>query len=217
MTVAVSFERFLCVCYPFKFPKQKRKASLYIGVVLLFSLASHLPKFFAVEHVWPDQLEGNLSSSEQELLLIPTALLFSESYIRIYRTYLTIFTLILPVLLLVFLNASIIWTVKFSRTKQFSSAKRMRKEMKLCLVLFSIVAAFFLLHLPHIIVDIHEAFNVDNIVNCYDQGKAFKFPLYFDLLVHVSHVATILNSSINFVIYCVLGQSFNMELRRAIS
>ena len=50
MTLAISTERFLGVCYPLQLPRQTRKAAAYIIPVLTISLATNIPRFFDAEY-----------------------------------------------------------------------------------------------------------------------------------------------------------------------
>ena len=55
MTVAISIERFLGICYPLHLPPQNRKSWYYILPVLIFTLAINIPKFLEGEINWIDE------------------------------------------------------------------------------------------------------------------------------------------------------------------
>ena len=106
---------------------------------------------------------------------------------------------------------------------RFGSARRQRKEINLSLVLLAIVFLFFLCHACRIIIDVFEFSNMDKVVNCpkrYSSGDPRRhpfFPPYFmHALMYISHFATILNSSLNFFVYCLVGHTFRRELCRTL-
>jgi hypothetical protein len=66
----------------------------------------------------------------------------------------------------------------------------------------SAIASLF----PRIILDIYEFSNVDKIMGC----RPFAWwPAHeMQILVFFSHLLMILNSSVNFVVYCLVGHTF---------
>jgi len=62
MTVAISIERFLGICYPLHLPPKNRKSWFYIVPVIILSVLVNLPKFFEAEIEWLKEYdEGNTS------------------------------------------------------------------------------------------------------------------------------------------------------------
>ena len=121
-------------------------------------------------------------------------------------------TAIIPVTLLILLNARIIWDlISSANVQRFGSFRRQRKEINTSFVLLCIVLIFFCCHALRIVVDIHEFSNVENIIRC-----DLWLPGYWmQALVPVSHFTMILNSSVNFIVYCLVGHTFRKEMCRA--
>ena len=106
------------------------------------------------------------------------------------------------------LNLAIIVKVLTGRFQGYST-KKIDKELSMCRILFTIVVTFALLMLPETFMAIFEFLNVDQ-----SNQKDFRLPLYIKILLHVSHLASILNSSINFIIYCFVGGRFRNEMMK---
>ena len=204
MTVALSVERFVCVCYPLKFSKRKQKSMLYILILIVISLFVKAPHCFVLELVW---IQGEVKT---ELNYRQSAFAKSEIYLKYYLVFLTIFTYILPTLLLVFLNARIFLTLKMRNLGRCSERIRcrpkMRREIRMCFVLFFIVASFVILHLPRTILNICDVFNIIN-------QEEFNQLLFYRILIPVSDTGATLNSSINFIIYWCMAPKFKKELK----
>lgn len=120
-------------------------------------------------------------------------------------------TAIIPVLLLILLNARIIWDLASSNgVQRIGAFRRQRKEINTSFVLLCIVLIFFCCHALRIVLDIHEFSNVENIIRC----KLWLPGYWMQALVYVSHTTMILNSSVNFIVYCLVGHTFRKEMCR---
>ena len=207
MTLSISIERFLGLCYPLKFPLHTRKAWFYILPVFFITIVVSIPKFFEVVLVWQDDVPSYAMSEFRK----------SESYIKFYQTYFNIpFSGIIPLLSVLILNIRIIWELKNVKVQKFRSKNKMKKEINQAFVLLSIVIVFFILHSPRIIVEIYESIHVDNITDCFNAGLRFNFNTFSKCLIQVSDFTTIINSGINFLIYSFVGNTFRTEFIRLI-
>jgi len=121
---------------------------------------------------------------------------------------------LIPVIMLLFLNVRIINDILSSSQKvqRFGSARRQRKEINLSVLLLCIVLLFFCCHASRIILDVYEFSNMEKVVRC----KPFHVPHFMHALMYISHFSTILNSSLNFVVYCLVGHTFRRELCRTL-
>lgn len=93
---------------------------------------------------------------------------------------------------------------------RFGSERRQRKEINLCLILLSIVLVFFLCHAARIILDVYEFANVEKVITCKPWFPEF----WAQALNYISHLTMIINSSVNFIVYCLVGYTFRRELCR---
>ena len=176
------------------------------------------------------------STDEWMPSLGPTELRMNEAYIRGYIMWARLFfTALIPVILLLFLNVRIVYDIISSAKKvqryvllryvcmhhiilslvfsiRFGSARRQRKEINLSMILICIVVVFFCCHTPRIILDIHELWNIEKVISCKPWNPGY----VMHALLYVSRMTTILNSTLNFFIYCVVGHTFRRELFRTL-
>ena len=229
MTVAISIERFPGICYPLHLPPQNRKAWYYVLPIFCLSVIVNLPKFFEAEIEWQqddDVLIMQLGdafnysrSDEYEPRYKPTDLRMNSNYIKYYVTYCRIFfTVIIPVIALFTINLRIIADLHKLKSKPFGSQRKLWKEVNMFMVLLSIVIIFICCSTPRTIIDIWEFYHLEAIVTCNDlylRGDSYHLFLperWIECLTHVSHFTTILNSSINFLVYCLVGHNFRKQL-----
>ena len=205
MTVAISIERFLGICFPFKFPTSTRKAWFYIAPVCIISIGINIPRFFDAVLIW----------EEGQPIYQVTPFRTSESYIRIYQTYFNIsFSALLPLFTMVLINIRIILTIRNVKIKRFRCKGKLQKEVNLYFILLIVVSIFFMLFIPRVIVDIYEFLHIEDIIACRNNGYHFMPTIFIRCLIHVSHFTSIVNSSINFFIYCFVGKTFQQEIFR---
>ena len=243
MTVAISIERFLGICYPLHLPPQNRKAWYYIIPVTLLSILVNLPKFFEAHIEWLKEdvtiLKMNMSdisllnllSDSDEAntpngthydhipILKATDIRTDSNYIKFYVTYCRMFfTVIIPFIALLTINLRIIADLNKLKSKPFGSQRKLWKEVNMFMVLLSIVIIFICCNTPRTIIDIWEFYHLEDIVKCNDlfmneeMDHQFLPEKWIECLTHISHFTAILNSSINFLIYCVVGHNFRKEL-----
>ena len=82
------------------------------------------------------------------------------------------------------------------------------EDITACIILISIVVIFLICHTPRIIMNINEFINIE----IFHQCKAVHLPIWALVTVDVSKFALILNSSISFFVYCLVGKRFRKEL-----
>ena len=203
MTLAISIERFLGICFPLKFPTQTRKAWFYIAPVTIISIGINIPRFFDAVLVWEEEFP----------YYVATPFRTSEPYIRMYQTYFNIsFTAIMPLLTMLYLNIRIIFKIRNVQIKRFRSKEKMQKEANIFYILLSVVSTFFILYCPRIVVDIFEFLHIEEIISCNKKRGHFQPTKLINCLIHISHFTSIFNSSINFFIYSFVGKSFRREM-----
>lgn len=220
MAVAITIERHLVLCHPL-LRHTSRKAWHYVVPVIILSIIVNAPKFFEVEHRWINLIDQDTNKTINVIYNSGTELRFQENHIIGYRMWARLICdCFMPVLILLYLNIRIILAlISSTRDQQANSRRRLRTEINLTLVLLCIVFIFFLCHAPLMILDVYEALMVENVIGCQRLQKCTKKGLiwlpkngFFYFLPKVSHLMQILNSSINFIVYCLVGHDFRREL-----
>ena len=192
-TVAISLERYLGICHSIK--KMKGGVWIYIIPVFIITISYNFPRFFERKFFI---VNGTLESNKSELSK-------KESYKYGYWFIASSsFNSLIPMLSLIFLNSSIALTMKRTSrnlrklSSESSSGSRKHKTN----ILFAVVIVFFICHFPRVIYKCLYYFG--------SSDDAFRQKWWF--IVPIKKLTLIMNSSVNFVIYCLLGQTFRNEL-----
>ena len=69
----------------------------------------------------------------------------------------------------------------------------------------SIVFIFLLLNLPRLVVGLYEVFQIRTVLGCYQHAGYHKAGMLQDIVDIIARYLSVLNSSINFLIYCMIG------------
>jgi len=218
MTVAITVERYLGLCHPLLSP-HSRKVWFYLLPVIVVAFALNVPKFLEIELGNINVTNAVTGQNETKPSYGPSDLRMSMTYIKAYIMWTRLFsTGLIPVVLLLCLNLRIIMDILSSskKTQRFGSARRQRKEINLSLVLLCIVLVFFCCHACRIIIDIYEFINMQKVEDCNLQKKGWNPPYLWEALYPISNVFKILNSSLNFFVYCLVGHTFRRELCRTL-
>merc|ERR1712223_460058 len=152
-----------------------------------------------------------------------TSLRYKDDYYIGYRMWTRLFSDgIIPVIILVYLNTRIIIAlISATKVQRLNSARRQRKEINLSIILLFIVFIFFFCHAARILLDVYEFINLEKVLACRRLAVCERKPFIylpnniFFFLPVISHMMQILNSSTNFIVYCLVGQNFRRELCRA--
>ena len=90
---------------------------------------------------------------------------------------------------------------------------RRKNEDSLAVVFMIIIFIFLICHAPRIILDIHELMTIKQSEYCNQKG-AFSYSAWSVILLSVSHFLLVVNSSVNMIVYCLLGSRFRKEIRK---
>ena len=145
-----------------------------------------------------------------EFYLDVTQLRMNELYVTWYINWARLLVLgLLPFGAISFLNTKIYLAIRRRRKG------RRRRDDNLSIVLMLIVVVFLICNLPRLILNMHEI-TVNQDVNRCQQTDLGGFPVWSIALGFVSHVLLVFNSSINLLIYCMVGAKFREVFYRSI-
>jgi len=206
-TVAVALERFTATYRPHYYNQviknvngHSRRLFKYTLTISALAIIFNIPKFFETEII----------SEAGETFVDLTSLRKNSLYITFYHCWARLLVLgLVPFSVISFLNIKIYQAIKnLQKTNE-------KKEACLCIILVTIVLTFFVCHLPRLILNIHETFNLDQITLC-SWTPLGGFPIWSIILGRISQVLLVVNSSANFYIYCIIGANhrkyFNIKL-----
>ena len=77
--------------------------------------------------------------------------------------------------------------------------------MNLARIILNIVAVFVLCHIPRSVLAIIAVATVETPVSCMERHRQYYPPAYLLYSESVSHLLLLTNSSVNFLIYCVVA------------
>jgi hypothetical protein len=92
------------------------------------------------------------------------------------------------------------------------NTRRRRVEDRLALLFMGIVAVFFACNLPRIMLHVYETVIMEKAVACSAAGKG-AFPAWVWIMIVVSHLLLVVNSSVNMIIYCFWNAQFRKVAR----
>jgi len=207
--VAVALERFYNVCRPFN----RNLGSVlngrgYIITITVFSILYNLVKFFEFETVTEyveDEVSGKIvTQSQMNLTVLRQDPVFATSLLVVN----TLVVGVIPIVVLTFLNFSIIQTMKKNNLIHNKMCTVERRDQTMIALLSGIVIVLVICHSPKTIINIYE---------CYQMivyGSLKYKPLWGRILIKVSHLLLCLSSAVNIVIYYYKDFQFRSALMK---
>ena len=194
MTIAISVERYIGVCRPHTM--YKRNAKTYILSVIAISVLYNFPRFversFSVKN-------GSFNGSYAEWAR-------SDLYQNIYHLWASIIMIcVLPLAMLLFLNGAIL--AKISYSSRMVSEFRFEQEKPYgnsTRILLGIVLLFLLCFTLRVVYKCLYYLSPEDKADWYAVSPLSEFGL-------------VLNSSANFILYCLIGTDFRKEFMRVFS
>ena len=132
----------------------------------------------------------------------------NEKFREVYYIYLSLLVMfVLPFLVIFALNIQLMRAVnqaKKARTRMSTSAS---KEANLTIMLIAVIIVFLLCQMPSI---------ADNILYViFDQDK-LHCSLWYIQFTTISNLMVVVNSAVNFILYCVFGKRFRKVFLKTI-
>lgn len=197
LTVSFTVERYIAVCHPLKAASMCTisRAKIVIIGVSLGSTLYNIPRWFDFR---PNTV-FNPATNASEVLLERTEFSKNDIYRQIYFSWLYVpIMCIVPLLVLSILNFFLIVAVRRSRRQRKTMNVRQSREINVTTMLVTIVVVFIFCQVPALVYNIAFAIN-DMYVN-----SDFTFMVFS----HCRNFLVCLNSAVNFILYCAIGQNF---------
>ena len=222
ITVAMTVERYLAVRKPFCYRTLNlensvyRRLMLYMLPVLVTSIAMNIPRF----------TEMGVSKENDTLVAVYSEIMKNPSYVWYYSLsqlfHPTITIGVVPMVVLAFMNISILVTVHKSYSMQSkirgsNSGKSEQGEKttkNLAFVLTAVIITHFICHLPIIIVRICMQYYLNDYIYCIVHGIPFHYPSWFRCINITTALLSTIKCSCHFFIYCFSHKSSKARLRQ---
>ena len=205
LTIALTAERYYAVCSPYSYQTRVAERghwwilSSYTIPVGLAATILNIPKLLHL-------IKANFVKK-----------LFRhhiEAYIKfgiIYQVFHPLSTTcLIPIFVLCILNYRIF--IGSKRTISHSS----NTDTSLAKIMMTVVAVFILLSIPKVFLALYEVSTIPTILDCHQRKCRYHISPGRWVADSIIRYLVMLNSSINFIIYCFVGSNFRQTLLRSL-
>ena len=209
MTVAVAVNRYMDMrinASHLAIPRIQSGVSQSV-IVLVCATLFNLPRWFEFGVAF-STVEANVTLANGSVVLtnysvvepIETDLRKNKDYIRDYTLIAnTVCVLLLPTLIMLVSTVLIVKQMIAPKSLAFSSGQeqaRKKRNRSITLMLIGIIVLFFLCHIGEVMISVYE------MVSYIHEEGDHSFPDWIRDLIVVNHLLIVVNSSLNFAIYC---------------
>lgn len=197
-TCLVTIERYWAVAYPLRAMvlSTRKRGLIALTIVSIASFVYNLPRFFEVQ-IKTDEETGVRTIEQSSLRL-------NETYRLVYYIILNLLVIhVIPLITLTVLNFKIHQQIRSANVNRAHLSASQRSELNVSSMLMVLVLIFIICNFPAFIVNVLEVFGVHTN--------------FIDSCATVSNLLVCINSSVNFLIYCIHGQRFRDKFIRIIT
>lgn len=217
--VAVAVERYLIICNPFKHGSQEGSGARYVVAIALFSIAYNVNKFFEVDlgyetvqaQVWNDTSEAREMQNVTKLVVVSTRMRDDPDYTKTLITANFVVMAVVPLLSLSLCHVYTYRQIREDNAAHNAISSKKRRDMAMAMLFSVIIACFLLCQSGKFVLNFYEMAAI-----FLGEKKEDPWPLWAFVLTRVSHFLLVVNSSVNFYIYCFRDAKFRCALMSVI-
>lgn len=216
ITVLVTLNRYYAISIPMQGKATKSSAfmnntKLQLIIILIFAVVYNIPRFFE-HHAIGEKIiyntENGHNKNGSNFTIQPINLGDSKLYQIIYSNILYFPVMyIVPLVSLTYLNMKLIKGLKALKRRKEALTGHRQKDDNITIVIIVIVFVFILCQTPALANQIFWA------VTSKEQRDCGNFHFYY---TRISDTLVVLNSSTNFLIYCLFGKTFRKVFRETL-
>jgi len=120
-----------------------------------------------------------------------------------------------PLVLLLILNFKIYRRISLSN-KYFRAGSSRTKEYHLAKTMMVLVIVFIVLNMPRLVLGLNEVLHMPALEKCFKQDYHYHQGKITYIVDSWARFLVILNSSVNFIIYCLVGSDFQSKLKETL-
>ena len=201
---AFTTERYVAVCWPLHDSRVRRKsrARNVIAAILLWCLAYNVPRYFQYKYVQVWNNSALVYDGELRTTAFGGNIIYRHTYL--IRLQL-LFMFLIPFIVVLVLNTQLMRTINISRRHRRGAMLSAwnRKEDSVTESLVAVTAVFLVCQFPAI---------VDNILVAIVGEDEHMTILAYHVIYIVSTSLVSINSSSNFVLFCLFGERLRLVL-----
>ncbi len=204
MMVLIATNRYIAVCKPLHAPHliTKRNVKIQIGVMALCIIAYNIPRYFEFKYIPQNvTLANNETVLEEVNIGLASKMIYNILYENISYC---LFVFLIPLIVLVVLNVHLVRELKAAqKNREIITSRTSTEENNITLVMIVIILVFIVCQTP-------SALNQILFYIMDDKQKVICS--HYMRFYHICNLLIIMNSSMNFVIYCVFRRQFQQDL-----
>jgi len=195
LTLALCIDRYITVCHPSKEKSTKKRSIISIVIIIIVDIIFNFPKVFEFQAIQDDpKISDCLVTNE-------TAFANTDSYQLVYLSVFDpCFGFLFPLVTMIVLTILTIKTLKkskFGGLAEAQRAKSLRATNRVSWMCVSVIIVYIVCQLP--LIGVYG-------LMAQDEDALSRQPGY--TLMNVATILIMLNSSVNFIIYCLISPAF---------
>ena len=204
LVMLVTMDRYIAICKPLKTQMRTlHRAKFAVSVVIITAIIYNIPRFLERRIVYIYDRCSNTTMVKTT----KTELREDPHYFLIYKTILYfIFRAVGPLIMLIGLNLRLINALRAVRRKHRDMKRSPKNRDNITLMLVVVVSIFIICEIPDLILRV--------IVTIKEFTPTWKISIHKLRYANaITNMMLTVNSSINFLIYCLIGSKFRKILQ----